>query len=163
MNHKTLERILGAALAHQHAGEMESAAKLYAQVRRGAPNLYDGWYLSGTNALHRDQPVEAIPYLTRALQLARGGRESSQVRLFLGMAYADAGRAAEAVPLLRSALGKHPEYNEAWEALSQALIVLDRPAEAIECLREWQAEHPDRVGLGERIDALEAQVAGLMM
>lgn len=158
MNHKTLEKTLTAALTHQRAGELDAAAKLYLQVRRSAPNVYDGWYLSGTNAIHRDQPTEAIPYLTRAMQLARGGREASQCRLFLGIAYADTGRSADAVPLLRAALGKHPEYEEAWEALTQALIVLDRPMEAADCIRAWQAAHPGRTDLQERLAALESPI-----
>lgn len=155
MNHKTLERTLNQALAHHRAGQLQDAARLYAQVRRSAPTVYDGWYLSGTNALHRDEPAEAIPFLTRALQLARSGGETSQCRLFLGVAYADAGRAAEAVPLLRSALVKHPGYDEAWETLAQALLVLGRRAEAAECLRGLLALKPLRDDIRDRLAEIE--------
>lgn len=158
MNHKMLERTLNTALEHHRAGDLAEAAKLYAQARRGAPNVYDCWYLSGTLALHRDAPNEAIPFLLRALQLARGGQESSQCRLFLGVAYADADRPTEAVPLLRAALAKHPHYDEAWEALTQALLALDRPTEATECLERLVALKPDRIDLRERLTDLKSSM-----
>ena len=139
MNKKTLDRTLDTAVAHHKAGEHADAARLYAQVCRAAPRLFDGWYLSGTLALHRDQPAEAVPLLTRALQL---DAKSSKCRLFLGMALADCGRYAEAEKPLRSALEKHPDQPEAWENLAKTLTELGRASEAEECLRQVELHRP---------------------
>jgi tetratricopeptide (TPR) repeat protein len=156
MNHKQLERTLNEACRLHRAGQLAEAVALYAQARRAAPMVYDCWYLAGTLELHRDCPAEAIPLLTRALQLARGGPAAAQCRLFLGMAYADAGRPAEAVAPLRAALAKHPGYDEAWEALAGALLALGRQEEAADCLQGLLDLKPGRVDIRERLEELRA-------
>jgi tetratricopeptide (TPR) repeat protein len=151
MNRKHLERNLQAAVDHQRAGRHDEAEALYAQCREAFPKVFDVWYLSGTLAVHRDQPEAAIPLLQRALRLSPS---SSQCKLFLGMALADTGRFAEAEKPLRAALEKHPNYPEAWENLADCLCALDRVPEAVECLRRVLAQRPDRSDLRERIDAM---------
>jgi tetratricopeptide (TPR) repeat protein len=141
MNKKTLGRLLDTALAHHKAGRHAEAALLYGQVREAAPRLFDGWYLAGALAIHADLPKDAVPLLTRALQIEPG---SSKCRLFLGMALADLGRYAEAEKLLRSALQKHPDHPEAWANLAKVLVELGRPVEADECLRRVSALRPSR-------------------
>ena len=130
MNKKTLERTLDAALSHHRAGQHADADRLYAQIRRAAPRLFDGWFLAGALAVQSDRPAEAVPLLLRALQIEPA---SSKTRLFLGMALADTGRFAEAEKPLRAGLQKHPDYPEAWENLAKTLVELGRPAEAAEC------------------------------
>lgn len=139
MNKKTLGRLLDTALVHHKAGRHAEADVLYAQVREAAPRLFDGWFLSGALAIHADRPADAVPLLTRALQIESG---SSKARLFLGMALADLGRYAEAEKPLRAALQKHPDHPEAWENLANCLMELGRPTEADECQRRVSALRP---------------------
>jgi predicted Zn-dependent protease len=155
MNRKTLERTLQAAVDHHRAGRHAEAEALYAQCRASFPKVFDVWYLSGTLAVHRDQPDAAIPLLQRALRLSPA---SSQCKLFLGMALADTGRFAEAEKPLRAGLEKHPAYPEAWENLANSLCALDRVPEAVECLRRVLALQPDRAEIRERIDAMSLPV-----
>jgi tetratricopeptide (TPR) repeat protein len=151
MNSKKLQRSLEAAVALQNAGQFDEAERYYAQVRRSAPKLFDGWYLSGTLAFQRGGHLEeAVDYLTRALRLSAG---SSRCKLFLGMALADLGRYAEAEKPLRSALEKHPNHPEAWENLADTLSALGRPTEAADCLRRVLADQPDRADIRERLSA----------
>ena len=103
---------------------------LYARVRQAAPRLFDGWFLAGALALHSDRPAEALPLLSRALQIEP---TSSKCRLFLGMALADVGRFSDAEKHLRAGLNKHPGHPEAWENLAKCLTELGRHAEADEC------------------------------
>ena len=141
MNKKTLERTLDAALAHHKAGQHADADRLYAQIRRTAPRLFDGWFLAGALAVQSDRPAEAVPLLLRALQIEPA---SSRTRLFLGMALADTGRFAEAEKPLRAGLQKHPDYPDAWENLAKTLAELGRPAEAEECQKRANSFRPNR-------------------
>ncbi len=150
MNKKTLLRTLDSAVTAHKSGQHQEAERLYAQVRQGAPRLFDGWYLSGVLAVHADRPADAVPFLTQALQLDKGSAEG---RLFLGMALADLGRYAEAVKPLRSALEKLPEHPEAWENLAKALAATGRPSEADECLRRVLAMQPHRSDVREKLAA----------
>jgi superkiller protein 3 len=137
MNRKTLHRTLDTALEYHHSGRLEEAARLYAQVCRSAPQLFDAWYLAGTLAVHRDRPEEAVPLLTRAIRLSPG---STKCKLFLGMALADLGRFAEAERPLRDALAKHPDYPDAWDNLNktmQALAESDETASLRKLLSEF--------------------------
>lgn len=151
MNRKNLERTLQTAVDHQRAGRHAEAEALYAQCRASFPKVFDVWYLSGTLAVHRDQPETAIPFLQRALRLSPA---SSPCKLFLGMALADTGRFAEAEKPLRAALEKHPNYPEAWENLADCLCALDRVPEAVDCLRRVLELRPDRADVRERMDAM---------
>jgi|GEM_PF-3162792 Putative Zn-dependent protease, contains TPR repeats len=153
MNRRKLQNTLDAALASHRAGQIEEAARLYAQVCHAAPRLFDGWYLAGALAFQRGGHLEeAIDYLTRALRLQPA---SVDCKLFLGMALADAGRYEEAEKPLRAALAKHKGFPEAWENLANVLCALGRPAaEAIECLRRSLALEPGRIELQQRIDEL---------
>lgn len=159
MNFKNLQRTLAEALEHHRAGRHEEAARLYASVRRAAPKVYDGWYLSGTLEVHRDRPEAAIPLLQQALRLSP---TASQCKLFLGLALSDVGRFAEAEKPLRAGLEKHPNYAEAWENLANALIALERPAEAAEAFRRVLALQPGRDDVRERIESFEATLAATL-
>jgi protein O-GlcNAc transferase len=151
MNFKKLQRSLEEAIVLQNAGQFDEAERHYAQVRRSAPKLFDGWYLSGTLAFQRGGHLEkAVDYLTRALRLSAG---SSKCKLFLGMALADLGRYAEAEKPLRSALEKHPDHPEAWENLADTLYALGHPTEAADCLRRVLVAQPDRTDIRDRLIA----------
>lgn len=152
MNRKNLEATLNRALQLHHSGQHDEAERLYAQVRRSAPRLFDGWFLSGALAFQRGGHLEqSVQLLTKALQLQPS---ASQCRLFLGMALADSGRHSEAVNYLRSGLAKHPEYPEAWENLAVCLLALDRQSEASDCIRRGLELHPDHAGLLARREAM---------
>lgn len=156
MNKKTLQRTLDAAVTAHKSGQHAEAERLYAQVRQGAPRLFDGWYLSGVLAVHEDRPADAVPFLTQALQL---DKSSAETRLFLGMALADLGRFAEAVKPLRAALEKLPDHPEAWENLANSLAATGRPSEANECLRRVLAMQPHRVDVREKLAAVPVALA----
>jgi predicted Zn-dependent protease len=126
MNKKTLTRTLDTALDHHKAGRHAEAEMLYARVRQAAPRLFDGWFLAGALALHSDRQADALPLLTRALQIEP---TSSKCRLFLGMALADVGRFEEAEKHLRAGLQKHPDHPEAWDNLAKCLTELGRHGE----------------------------------
>jgi tetratricopeptide (TPR) repeat protein len=155
MNRKNIQRTLEAALAHHKAGELDQAERLYAEVCKAAPKLYDAWYLAGALAVHRDKPDAAVPLLTRALRISPG---ATQCKLFLGMALADLGRFQEAEKPLRSALEKHPGYPEAWENLANVMCALDRPSEAADCLLRLLELQPDRIEIRERLAAMTTDV-----
>ena len=157
MNRKTLHRTLDSALEHHRSGRFEEAAGLYSQVCRSAPQLFDGWYLAGTLAVHRDRPEEAVPLLNRALRLSPG---SAKCKLFLGMALADLGRFAEAERPLRDALTKHPNYPDAWENLNKTLRALDGSQAADSCRQLLLACLPARTRLREGCEDM-AGVAAL--
>ena len=151
VNAKALQRTLDTAIALQRAGDFDPAERLYAQVRSSNPKLFDGWYLSGTAAFHRGGHLEqAIDFLTRALRL---DPRSTQCKLFLGMALADAGRWAEAEKPLRAGIQKHPDYPEAWENLAEVLTQLGKVAEAEDCLREVLKRQPNRDDIRDRLSA----------
>ena len=156
MNKKTLQRTLHAAVTAHKSGQHQEAERLYAQVREGAPRLFDGWYLSGVLAVHTDRPAEAVPFLIHALQL---DKTSAETRLFLGMALADLGRYAEAVKPLRSALDKLPEHPAAWENLAKSLAATGRASEADECLRQVLAMQPHRSDVREKLASVATPVA----
>jgi predicted Zn-dependent protease len=147
MNKRTLERTLDTALTYHKAGQHTEAAKLYAQVCRAAPRLFDGWYLAGTLAVQSDRPADAVPLLLRALQIEP---TSSKCRLFLGMALADTGRFSEAEKPLRAGLQKHPDHPAAWENLAKALTELGRSDEAEECWQRVRSLQPLRLDFGEK-------------
>lgn len=152
MNRKKILKTLDDALVHHRAGRIDEAAVLYAQVCRAAPRLFDGWYLAGALAFHRGGHLpEAIDHLTRAQRL---DPRSSQCKLFLGMALADAGRLAEAEKPLMAAVQKLDGYPEAWENLANVHEALGRPAEAVDCLRRALALKPQRTELQQRLDEL---------
>lgn len=158
MNKKTLLRTLDAAVTAHKSGQHQEAERLYAQVREGAPRLFDGWYLSGVLAVHADRPADAVPFLLHALQL---DKSSAETRLFLGMALADLERYAEAVKPLRSALEKLPDHPAAWENLAKSLAATGRPAEADECLRRVLAMQPHRADVREKLAAAAATPVAL--
>jgi len=153
MNAKKIHQLLDTALAQHKVGQIDEAARLYAQVCRTAPRLFDGWYLAGALAFQRGGHLEeAIGFLSRAQRL---DPRSVECKLFLGMALADAGRYEEAERPLRTALTAHRGYPEAWENLANVHCALGHPvAEAIACLRRALALAPGRADLQQRIDEL---------
>ena len=147
MKFKTLQRTLAAGVALQQSGQFDEAERQYAQVRRSAPNLFDGWYLSGTLAFHRGGHLEAaVEFLQRALRI---DPRAGSAKLFLGMALADLGRFAEAEQPLRAALLKLPGYAEAWDNLAKILAETGRSAEAGDCRRRALALPRDQAGRAE--------------
>lgn len=137
MQHKQFARTLETALALQQSGDVEQARKLYTQIRRAAPRVFDCWYLSGALAFQTGRLDEAIEFLTRARQI---DPQHAGCKLFLGMALADAGRFVEAEKPLRAAVEKFPHKAEAWFNLARTLRALPRPeSEAAECERRAEA------------------------
>lgn len=154
MNQKKILNSIELALEHHRAGQIEEAARIYADVCRAAPRFFDAWYLAGALAFQRGGHLpEAVELLSRALRLKPN---SAEAKLFLGMALADAGRFVEAEKWLKSATQKLPGFPEAWENLANAVCALGRPVEAIECLRRVLVLQPNRDDVRRRIDELFA-------
>ena len=159
MNPKNLRGTLDAAIALQHGGKLEDAARIYAQACRSAPQVFDVWYLAGTLAFQQGRLTEAIDFLNRARRL---DPNSAPCKLFLGMALADAGQHAEAEKPLRAALEKLPRQPDAWLNLARSLRALGRPVEeAITWLRRAAEFQPDRAETQEQLGELLVMTEGL--
>ncbi|HEY4300937.1 MAG TPA: tetratricopeptide repeat protein [Candidatus Didemnitutus sp.] len=156
MNQRKIQQAIESALALHQRGELDEAARLYAEVRHNAPNRFDAWHLAGALEFQRGRLPEAVELLNRARRL---DSQSVPCKLFLGMALADLGRFAEAEKPLQSALEKMPGHAEAWLNLARAHRALGRPAaDIVAALRRAAALEPDRAGTQEQLG--EALAAG---
>jgi protein O-GlcNAc transferase len=159
MNQRKLQQTIESALALHQRGDLDEAARLYAQARRNAPQAFDAWHLAGALEFQRGHTAEAIELLNRARQL---DPKSAPCKLFLGMALADSGRFADAEKPLRAALEKLPDQPEAWLNLARTLRALGRPAaDAVGCLRKAVQLEPNRAGTHEQLGELLVLTAGL--
>lgn len=93
--------------------------------------------------------------IERFQSLLDAGQDNAMLRFSLGNALLGAGRAAEAVPHLRAAVGHDPKYSAAWKLLGKALAESGEYAAAIEAFDQGiaVAEHK-----GDKQAAKEMQV-----
>lgn len=134
MKPKEIEQALAQALGHHQSGAHDEAAKGYALVRAADAKNFSAWYLAGALAFQRgDHLPEAVTLLGRARQLQPS---SLECRLFLGMALADIGRHADALPHLEAALTRFTEKPEAWDNLAKVQQALGRPDKAAAALQK---------------------------
>ena len=158
MTQKQAINTLEEALALHRSLRHDEAEQLYASVRQAAPKNFDGWFLSGAMAFQRGNHLDkAIALLSHARKLQPA---SIECRLFLGMALADAGRHAEAEPLLASALKKAPDRAAAWENLAKCQRALGHSLEAIESLKKMTALQPENPDAHEMLGELVALAQG---
>lgn len=159
MNQRKIQNTVQTALALHQRGDLAEAARLYDEVCRNAPRLFDGWHLSGALAFQQGRTTEAVERLQRARRI---DPTSAPNKLFLGMALADLGQFAEAEKPLRAALEKFPEQGEGWLNLARCARALGRPAEdAIASLRRAIAVQPDRAATHEELGELLVATEGL--
>lgn len=141
MNARQINTRLEEALALHKSLQHDEAERIYAEVRKKAPKNFDAWFLSGAMAFQRgDHLDDAIKLLTRARKLQP---LSTECRLFLGMALADANHHAEAEPHLAWVLKRLPGQPEAWENLAKCQRALGKPRDAADSLRAMLAARPD--------------------
>jgi tetratricopeptide (TPR) repeat protein len=99
------------------------------------PQLWEAWYDSGWIELSRHHTDEAIAALEKAQQILPSHAPTAEA---LAQAYVQAGRAADAVKVLRSFLDKQPNAKEANAVrvqLANALRRYNKLDEATEALR----------------------------
>lgn len=126
------QAVLQQALQHHNAGRVAQAASLYAELRRGQPNGFDGHHLGGVAALQLGKPAEAASLLQRAQQLRPN---SAPTLMCLGLAQVQLGKAAEAEDSLRESLRLDAKNFEAWSNLGAVLSHLGKLKEAAEAYR----------------------------
>ena len=76
-----------------------------------------------------------MPSLDALLKLLDGPRDNALLRHAIGLALVDAGRAAEAVPYFRDAVGKDPRFSAGWKMLGKSLASAGQPGDAREAFR----------------------------
>ena len=160
MKPKEIEQALAKALGHHQTGAHDEAAKGYAQVRAADPKNYSAWYLAGALAFQRgDHLPEAVTLLGRARQLQPG---SLECRLFLGMALADSGRHADALPHLEAALTRFTDKPEAWDNMAKVQQALGRPDKAAAALQKLSVLRPHDAVVFHRLGLAVGLAHGLV-
>ena len=159
MKPKEVEQALTKALGHHQTGAHDEAAKGYSLVRVADPKNYSAWYLAGALAFQRGGHLpEAVTLLGRARQLQPS---SLECRLFLGMALADSGRHADALPHLEAALTRFTEKTEAWDNLAKVHQSLGRPDKAAAALQKLTVLCPNDAVVFHRLGLAVGLAHGL--
>jgi predicted O-linked N-acetylglucosamine transferase (SPINDLY family) len=158
MNQKQRTNLLEEALALHRALQHDDAERIYSRVRAGYPRDFDAWFLSGAMAFQRGGHLEkAVELLEKARKIKP---DSTECRMFLGMALADLGRFAEAEPHLTRALKKAPHQAEAWENLARCQRASGHWSDALESLGKFVALQPANAAAHEQLGELTAIAKG---
>ena len=158
MNQKQRTNLLEEALALHRALQHDDAERIYSRVRAGYPRDFDAWFLSGAMAFQRGGHLEkAVELLEKARKIKP---DSTECRMFLGMALADLGRFAEAEPHLSRALKKAPHQAEAWENLARCQRASGHWSDALESLGKFVALQPANAAAHEQLGELTAIAKG---
>ncbi len=127
----------------------DEALLAYHGACEAAPESPQAFRVIGTRLLRWGRPVEAIPFLERALQIAPTHRET---RNALAMARYHAGDLAGAEAEFRSAIEAHPDFLGARIGLAALLVNAHRHEEALaaydEIVAAWPRFAPAHVGRG---------------
>ncbi|HVU15781.1 MAG TPA: tetratricopeptide repeat protein [Candidatus Didemnitutus sp.] len=159
MNQRKIQQSVETALALHQRGELDEAARLYAEARRNAPKRFDAWHLAGALEFQRGRLELAVELLNQARRL---DPHSIPCKLFLGMALADLGRFAEAEKPLQAALEKLPTQTEAWLNLAKAQRAVGRaPSEIAASLRRAAALEPARATIHQQLGEAVTSADGL--
>ena len=134
-----LERILQEGVTLQRDGRVADAAACFARVRAAAAWSFEGWHHGGIAALLLGRADEAVPLLSRALQLKPG---TTHTALALGVARTAAGDTAGAEEILRRVVTNQPALAEGWQQLGFALHAAGKFADAVEAHRRAIALAP---------------------
>lgn len=130
---------LAEALAHQKAGRLEQAGRIYLQVLEQDPENLDALHLTGMLALQRGDLCRAEACIRQALKRA------PRVAMFhtsLGTVLRAAGRIEQAAGCYRRALELDPGNAHAALNLGMALQALERYSEAVAAYRAALASKP---------------------
>lgn len=134
--------LLKEGMAHQQAGDLAAAERLYRRVAAARPRDANAHNLLGVVARQRGDPRAALRHTGRALAL------QPDAPVFLanhGGALAEAGELRDAVRFLRAALRRRPDDPVALRNLGQALAALGDPHGALEPLGRSVALAPEAV------------------
>lgn len=108
------------------------ALTTYERVLQADPNYLKS--LEGASALliNAGQPDRAEPLLRRAVDIyIQAGKDPYRAQQLLATALTNIGRSKEAVKLIDTALGRHPEDDSLWEARGVALSNMEDYREAV--------------------------------
>ena len=138
-------------------GKFQQAIALYRELDERVPND-PGLKLNLGMALHlAGKKREAIPELERAVKL---DPKLAPAWLFLGATHLQLGDAAAALKPLRTVLQLQPDQHQARQMLADALLSLDRLAEANSEYRQLTSEDPQNAqawyGLGRSYELLSS-------
>ena len=127
------------ALAHHRRGQVDEAARLYAQVLRDDPGNAIATHYSGMVAWHRADLVDAERLLRASIA---ADAKVPDFHNNLGLLLRDTQRLDEAIACFRRALEVEPRWIEAFNNLGLALEAAGRHDEAIAAYREAIAREP---------------------
>ncbi len=147
-----VHRILEQAIGHHHCGALDRAEPLYREILRVDPAHADALHLLGIVAHQRQQPVEAVRYIERAIA---ANEKSPLFHCNLGAALQSLGDADRAIASLQRAVEIDPGYADAWFNLATIQRRSGKLAEASESYRRLCALRPHDVTVhGSLIGAL---------
>ncbi len=133
-------QLLQRAFNAHRAGQLDAAARDYAQLRRIAPRAFDAWHLAGTLELQRDNARLAADLLARARALKSS---DSTCATRHGIALQALGRTAEAVAAYHAATQADPRNAEAHDRLGSLVLATQGHAAAIPHYRAATEAKPD--------------------
>ncbi len=102
-----------------------------------------------------DPPLMSSPVITNLEKLVGTPRDGALLRFSLGNEHLKLGNPAAAIPHLREAVARDPNYSAAWKLLGRALAETGAPAEALEAYRQGIAVAEAR---GDKQSAKEMSV-----
>jgi len=132
-------RQLQAAVAHQKAGRLSDAVKLYKRVLKDSPDNFDCVYLLAALYAQQGNFTAAADMLRRAAKMRP---ELVDVRYNLAVVLGMAGNHAEAVQLYRRILAINPLHANARNNLAASLLSTGQVADALQQYDELIALDP---------------------
>ena len=138
-----LARLQRQALGSFQEGRLDKAERLCGAILEYRGDDFDALHLLGLVHLHRQRPVEALGFLSKALRADPGSVDATSN---LALALHAAGRFEEAIAQHRNALMLAPRHPEILYNLGNAYLALDRIGEALASYDEVLAVNPAHVG-----------------
>jgi tetratricopeptide (TPR) repeat protein len=138
-----LSRLQRQAYSSFREGHLDKAERLCAGILEYRRDDFDALHLLGLLNLQRRRMVEALRFLSKALQVNSG---SADAMSNLGLALHATGRFEEAVANFRNALLLAPGHAEILFNLGNACLELGRIDEALAYFGEVLAKNPGHVG-----------------
>jgi len=127
----------------QETNQSEKASQLYEDLIKQHPEDPVAYLLWGQLLTERGEADVAIEQLQKAVQYSKG---SSEARVALAVAYLRKGDAEQAEKLFRQVIESDPDNFDAYARLTQVMLTLHRPAEALALAKQWLASPPIRKG-----------------
>jgi predicted O-linked N-acetylglucosamine transferase (SPINDLY family) len=144
------QEIFGRALGAHRSGNLDEAARLYAQLLKRDRSNYPVMQMLGVLRAQQNQTKEAIALFRQALKFSR----SPELFCNLGNVLHTIGRQAEAIQNYAEALKLRPEYGAALNGRGIALLTLGHVDRAIQSFDSAIAINPrDMAALANRGDA----------